>query len=88
MPRVSLRIAYLAHSLRSDWNNGNAHFLRGLLAVHCSALGHTVEVLTSPSTGWSIEHLRSEDRSEAQSLSCRILQHSTLTCTIEHLLRL
>ena len=36
-----LRIAYLAHSLRSDWNNGNAHFLRGLLRA-LGAIGHEV----------------------------------------------
>ena len=30
--RVNSRhLAYLSHTLRSDWNNGNAHFLRGLL---------------------------------------------------------
>ncbi len=54
-----LRIAYLAHSLRSDWNNGNAHFLRGLLRaiVH---FGHKVVVL-EPETEWSIENLRTED---------------------------
>ena len=43
------RMAYFAHSLRSDWNNGNAHFLRGLLA-HLGRLGHEVTVF-DPSTG-------------------------------------
>ena len=28
---AKLRLAYFAHSFRSDWNNGNAHFLRGLM---------------------------------------------------------
>ncbi len=52
------RIAYLAHSIRSDWNNGNAHFLRGLLRAMVS-LGHTVQIF-EPSQAWSIENLRDE----------------------------
>ena len=53
-----LHLTYLTHSLRSDWNNGNAHFLRGLLAsMH--RLGHTVEVL-EPEHEWSINNLRDE----------------------------
>jgi spore maturation protein CgeB len=62
MPR-SLRLAYLAHSLRSDWNNGNAHFLRGLMRSMI-AMGHDVRVF-EPCTGWSIEHLREEAQGDA-----------------------
>ena len=54
----SLRLTYLTHSLRSDWNNGNAHFLRGLLAS-MQRLGHAVEVL-EPEHDWSIDNLREE----------------------------
>lgn len=54
----SLRIAYLAHSLRSDWNNGNAHFLRGLMRA-LVGMGHDVEVF-EPHSGWSVENLRTE----------------------------
>jgi spore maturation protein CgeB len=50
-----LRIAYLAHSLRSDWNNGNAHFLRGLIR-EMGALGHD-PVVFEPRSGWSIDNL-------------------------------
>lgn len=57
MPR-NLRIAYLAHSFRSDWNNGNAHFLRGLMRS-LIAMGHDVEAF-EPHEAWSIEHLRQE----------------------------
>jgi len=57
-----LRIAYFAHSLRSDWNNGNAHFLRGLMRA-MTALGHDVTVF-EPESGWSIENLRMETRGE------------------------
>ena len=53
-----LRIAYFAHSLRSDWNNGNAHFLRGLVRA-LGRLGHNVTVF-EPETEWSIENLRQE----------------------------
>jgi spore maturation protein CgeB len=53
-------IAYFAHSLRSDWNNGNAHFLRGLLRS-LGQLGHEV-VIFEPANGWSIENLQTEPR--------------------------
>lgn len=53
-----LRIAYFAHSLRSDWNNGNAHFLRGLLRA-LRALGHEA-IAFEAASGWSIDHLRAE----------------------------
>ena len=57
-----LRIAYLAHALRSDWNNGNAHFLRGLMRAMTS-LGHYVTVW-EPEHAWSIENLRTEPLGE------------------------
>src|SRR3569833_2303850 len=56
------RIAYLAHALRSDWNNGNAHFLRGLLRS-MQAMGHDVQAY-EPVREWSINNLRSEERGE------------------------
>jgi spore maturation protein CgeB len=52
------RIAYFAHTLRSDWNNGNAHFLRGLMRA-LGSMGHDV-VAFEPEEGWSVENLRSE----------------------------
>jgi spore maturation protein CgeB len=57
-----LRIAYIAHSLRSDWNNGNAHFLRGLMRS-MTALGHEVTIF-EPESEWSIENLRMEELGE------------------------
>lgn len=56
------RIAYFAHAIRSDWNNGNAHFLRGLLR-HLGAMGHEVRVF-EPSDGWSIQNLCQEEDGE------------------------
>lgn len=34
-----MNIVYFTHSLRSCWNHGNAHFLRGVLR-ELQALGH------------------------------------------------
>lgn len=59
------RIAYFAHAVRSDWNNGNAHFLRGLLRS-LGDCGHQVTVF-EPEDGWSIQNLRQEKKG-AQSL--------------------
>ena len=60
------RIAYLAHSIRSDWNNGNAHFLRGLLRAMV-ALGHQVQIF-EPAASWSMQNLAEEPLGE-QSLA-------------------
>jgi spore maturation protein CgeB len=43
------------HSLVSDWNHGNAHFLRGIVS-ELLARGHSVRVL-EPANSWSREHL-------------------------------
>jgi spore maturation protein CgeB len=56
--RRSLRIAYIAHSVSSDWNNGNAHFLRGLMRSMV-ALGHDVTIYEQ-ALGWSLENLLTE----------------------------
>ncbi len=58
MPR-KLQIAYFAHTLRSDWNNGNAHFLRGLLRS-MRELGHEITIY-EPEDEWSICNLREEE---------------------------
>ena len=55
---LKLRIAYFAHSLRSDWNNGNAHFLRGLMR-EMGIRGHEA-VVFEPYAEWSIENLMQE----------------------------
>ncbi len=43
------------HSLVSDWNHGNAHFLRGIVS-ELTARGHHVRVL-EPEEGWSRQNL-------------------------------
>jgi spore maturation protein CgeB len=50
-----MRIAYFTHSLRSCWNHGNAHFLRGVLG-ELIARGHDVEVF-EPDGAWSLANL-------------------------------
>ena len=55
---ASLRMAYVAHTLRSDWNNGNAHFLRGLMRA-LAAMGHDVRIV-EPEASWSMTNLRTE----------------------------
>jgi spore maturation protein CgeB len=50
-----MNISFWTHSLRSDWNHGNAHFLRGL-AVELQTRGHMVQLL-EPRTSWSAQNL-------------------------------
>jgi spore maturation protein CgeB len=50
-----VRLAYFTHSLRSCWNHGNAHFLRGVLR-ELQALGHTVTAY-EPAEPWSVSNL-------------------------------
>lgn len=50
-----MRIVYFTHSLRSCWNHGNAHFLRGVLR-ELKARGHHVRSL-EPAGSWSLTNL-------------------------------
>jgi len=53
-----MKFVLFYHSLESDWNHGNAHFLRGIAAelIH---RGHQVEIF-EPSDGWSRANLLRE----------------------------
>lgn len=53
-----MRILLYTHSLVSDWNHGNAHFLRGV-ARELVARGHAVRAL-EPAGGWSRTNLEAE----------------------------
>jgi spore maturation protein CgeB len=53
-----MRIAMFCHSLVSDWNHGNAHFLRGI-ATELLARGHDVR-LYEPRNAWSLQNLVAE----------------------------
>lgn len=50
-----MKFSLFYHSLVSDWNHGNAHFLRGVI-TELQALGHQVNVF-EPRDGWSRENL-------------------------------
>src|SRR5438309_12063087 len=53
-----MRIAMFYHSLVSDWNHGNAHFLRGV-AAELLARGHEVSIY-EPADSWSARNLAAE----------------------------
>lgn len=50
-----MRVVLFCHSLLSDWNHGNAHFLRGV-ATELTVRGHEVAVY-EPRTAWSVRNL-------------------------------
>ncbi|MGH9394201.1 MAG: CgeB family protein [Terriglobales bacterium] len=59
-----MQFRYFAHSWLSDWNHGNAHFLRGL-ATALVRRGHRVrayEAMPTPAGGWSLSQLWDEPR--------------------------
>ena len=62
---MSLRLRFFAHSWRSDWNHGNAHFLRGLVD-ELARLGHEVRCYEADNA-WSYVNLLHEE-SASQSI--------------------
>jgi spore maturation protein CgeB len=58
-----VRVVIFCHSLVSDWNHGNAHFLRGV-ASELVARGHAVRVF-EPADAWSVRNLVAERGDEA-----------------------
>jgi len=57
-----VRIVLFYQSLISDWNHGNAHFLRGV-ASELLARGHEVDVY-EPHDSWSVQNLIAEHGTE------------------------
>jgi spore maturation protein CgeB len=53
-----MRVVIFCHSLLSDWNHGNAHFLRGI-GAELIARGHDVQFY-EPLDAWSLRNLVSE----------------------------
>ena len=53
-----MRLVLFCHSLVSDWNHGNAHFLRGIVS-ELLARDHEVRVY-EPADGWSRQQLLAE----------------------------
>jgi spore maturation protein CgeB len=58
-----MKFVWFVHAIGSCWNNGNAHFLRGL-ARALQAKGHTVEFL-EPRGAWSETNLIADHGTEA-----------------------
>jgi spore maturation protein CgeB len=58
-----MRVVLFCHSLLSDWNHGNAHFLRGIV-TELSEQGHDVRVY-EPHDAWSMQNLLAEPRGQA-----------------------
>ena len=52
------RLVVFCQSLRSDWNHGNAHFLRGVV-TECQTRGIEVAAY-EPSDSWSVRNLAAE----------------------------
>ncbi len=50
-----MKLVFFTHSVASDWNHGNAHFLRGLLDA-LARKGHPV-TSAEPVAGWSLTNL-------------------------------
>ena len=57
-----MKIRLFYHSLISDWNHGNAHFLRGVVTELISR-GHDVKVF-EPRDAWSVQNLLQEHGEE------------------------
>ncbi len=58
-----MRFAFFVHSLVSDWNHGNAHFLRGIMR-ELLQLGHAA-VAYEPRDAWSRTNLVRDQGEEA-----------------------
>lgn len=58
-----MRVVMFYHSLVSDWNHGNAHFLRGI-ASELQSRGHEVRIL-EPESSWSRKNLLQEYGTQA-----------------------
>lgn len=58
-----MRIAVFVHSLLSDWNHGNAHFLRGI-GTELQARGHEV-LFFEPRDSWSLRNLLADHGEKA-----------------------
>ena len=62
----TLSIRFFAHSWISDWNHGNAHFLRGL-ARELVRMGHQVRCYEEIGA-WSLSNLIREGEAAASSI--------------------
>jgi spore maturation protein CgeB len=56
---ISVKIVFFCHSLLSDWNHGNAHFLRGICS-ELHARGYDVTAY-EPEYSWSYQNLLADE---------------------------
>ena len=61
-----MRVVFFIHSLISDWNHGNAHFLRGVL-TELAIRGHEVKVF-EPEDSWSVRSLLEEEGEKLEGI--------------------
>ena len=79
-----MRIALFYHSLVSDWNHGNAHFLRGI-ASELQARGNEVRIL-EPQDSWSRCNLIRDCGAQAVEAFKRAFPHlSSIQYTLDQL---
>ncbi|QKT04058.1 glycosyltransferase [Ectothiorhodospiraceae bacterium 2226] len=81
-----MRIVFFYHSLVSDWNHGNAHFLRGV-AGELLARGHDVRIY-EPADAWSVrcllkEHPAALDDFQAAYPRLRSLRYDPATLDLD-----
>jgi spore maturation protein CgeB len=85
-----MKIVLFCHSLLSDWNHGNAHFVRGVV-TELQARGHDVTAY-EPHNAWSLENLHREPSGRAAldglhcvypTLSRAIRQYDTETLDLD-----
>jgi spore maturation protein CgeB len=72
-----VRIVIFCHSLLSDWNHGNAHFLRGV-ATELTLRGHAVAVY-EPADAWSLQHLRAHHGEECTDAVRAVYPHLAIS---------
>ncbi len=72
-----MNIVYFTHSLRSDWNHGNAHFVRGVLS-ELQARGHSVRAF-EPQTNWSAQNLVADAGEDALQAYRSVYPHLQAT---------
>lgn len=68
-----MKFSFFYHSLVSDWNHGNAHFLRGVVS-ELMERGHAVSVF-EPSDSWSRDNLLRHEGSTALMAFGRAYPH-------------
>jgi spore maturation protein CgeB len=72
-----VRIALFCHSIVSDWNHGNAHFLRGV-SRELIGRGHDVRIF-EPRNGWSRTNLIAEHGVQPLAEFARVFPELTST---------